>query len=118
MKLGSLRTSGQGTALPRVWQARSAWDRGRGLLGRAPLEWDEGLWIEPCSSVHTVGMGYALDLAYLDAQGVIQKLVENVVPWRVSFGFGARTTLEMRGGQLQRCAWRVGDQLSWQEAAA
>lgn len=110
MRIGSV------SSLQRVWRADSAWERGRGLLGRAPLDWNEGFWIEPCSSVHTVGMGYALDLAFLDAQGVVRKLVQNLAPWRMAFCFGARTTLEMRGGQLQRCGWKVGDTLAWAAA--
>ena len=73
MKVGAVRPSGDGTSacgLEQVWQAESVWERGRGLLGRTPLDWNQGFWIEPCSSVHTIGMGYPLDLAFLDAQGV------------------------------------------------
>ena len=117
MKIGRVSAEGRG-ALQKVWQADSAWERGRGLLGRASLDWNEGFWLEPCSSVHTIGMGYALDLAFVDAQGVIRMLVQNLQPWRMAFGWGARATLEMRSGQLERCAWRVGDRLQWQGVAA
>lgn len=120
MKSGTVAASGEAASaimLEQVWQAESVWERGRGLLGRAPLDWGQGFWIEPCSSVHTIGMGYPLDLAFLDAQGVIRKLVRDVRPWRMASAWHARTTLEMRSGQLDRCAWRVGDRLTWRSKA-
>ena len=113
MKVGAVSANGQG-GLSKVFKAESAWERARGLLGRPPLDWGEGFWIEPCSSVHCMGMGYALDLAFVDAQGVIKKLVRDVRPWRMASHWGARATLEMRGGQLDRCAWQVGDRLAFE----
>lgn len=120
MKVGTVTTSNvaaSAVGLEQVWQAQSVWERGRGLLGRAQLDWNQGFWIEPCSSVHTIGMGYPLDLAFLDEEGVIRKLVRHVRPWRMASSFRARTTLEMRSGQLDRCAWRVGDRLIWRAKA-
>ena len=96
-----------------VWKTETAWDRARGLLARPPLEWGQALWIEPCSNVHTVGMTYALDLAFLDAHGVIKKLVRNVKPLRIAAALGARVTLEMRSGQLDRLALKLGDSVTW-----
>lgn len=40
-----------------------------GLLGTAAIAEGEGLWIVPCRSVHTLGMRYPVDVAFLDAQG-------------------------------------------------
>lgn len=116
MKRGTVAAFGEAASsvmLEQVWQAESVWERGRGLLGRAPLYWGQGFWIEPCSSVHTICMGYPLDLAFLDAQGVILKLARDVRPWRMASCIRGRATLEMRSGQLDRCAWRVGDRLTW-----
>jgi len=118
MKAGTLVDTSTGslhTALPQVWKAASAWERTRGLLGRPALDWGQALWIESCSSVHTVGMRYPLDLAFIDASGRVQKLVRHVRPWRAAMAWGARATLEMRSGQLDRCALRVGSVVRWQE---
>jgi uncharacterized membrane protein (UPF0127 family) len=120
MRLGSLVFADPASSpylMPAVWKTESAWDRARGLLARAPLEWDQGLWIEPCNNVHTVGMVYALDLAFLDAYGVVVKLVRNVKPLRIALAWGARATLEMRSGQLDRMALKVGDAVTWRPHA-
>ena len=37
-----------------------------GLLGRAGLQEDEGLWISPCRGIHTMGMRFAIDALFLD----------------------------------------------------
>ena len=116
MKLGCLVPKGGDSAqliMPTVWKAETAWDRARGLLARPPLEWGQALWIEPCNNVHTVGMGYALDLAFLDAHGVIKKMVRDVKPLRMAAARGVKVTLEMRSGQLDRLALKLGDTVEW-----
>ena len=116
MKLGCLVATGANSSLcimPAVWKTESAWDRARGLLGRPALEWGQALWIEPCNNVHTLGMAYALDLAFLDARGIIKKLVRDVKPLRVAAARGAQVTLEMRSGQLDRLALKLGDMVAW-----
>jgi uncharacterized membrane protein (UPF0127 family) len=116
MKLGCLVAKGIETSepiMPTVWKTETAWDRARGLLARAPLERGQALWIEPCNNVHTVGMTYALDLAFLDAHGVIKKMVRDVKPLRVAAARGAKVTLEMRSGELDRLALKLGDAVVW-----
>lgn len=117
MKLGALY-AGESCLLPRVWKAVDSWDRMRGLLGRPPLQPGEGLWIEPCASVHTFGMGYPLDLAFVDGQGRVKKLVHALSPLRLSGAVGARATLEAAAGQLAAFHLSVGDQLVWREQSA
>lgn len=43
--------------------------RGRGLLGRNGL--DGALWLPGVRSVHTVGMRFAIDVAWIDRSGVV-----------------------------------------------
>lgn len=88
----------------------------RGLLGRTPLTLDQGLWISPCSSVHTVGMGYPLDLVYLDKNGIVRKLVRAIRPYRTSLCLGARTTLELKAGAIDHYGILTGQQLEWTTA--
>ena len=114
MKLGALY-AGESCLLPRVWKAAGTLDRMRGLLGRPPLQPGEGLWIEPCASVHTLGMRYPLDLAFVDAQGRVKKLVHGISPLRLASSIGARATLEAGAGQLTACGLNVGDQVVWRE---
>lgn len=116
MICGALHREGGGRGLARVWRAASAWERLRGLLGRAPLAQDEALLIEPCSSVHTFGMRYPIDLAYLDGEGRVLRIVPRVKPRRLSARPGARATLEMAAGAAEAIGLRAGERLEWRRA--
>jgi hypothetical protein len=118
---GSIYAAGKGVPqpplLPRVWRARSAWERLRGLLGRGPLAPDEALLIDRCASVHTFGMGFPIDLAFLDRDGRVLRIVPRVRPLRMAARPGARATLEMAAGAAAALGLRPGDRLEWREAA-
>ena len=53
-------------------------DRLRGLLGRAPDE--ELLLIAPCKAIHTFGMRYALDVAFIGRDGTIAAVYRSMKP--------------------------------------
>lgn len=99
--------------IERAWRAASTSERTRGLLGRRPLAAGEALLIAPCASVHTFGMRYAIDLAFLDASETIVKLVRRVAPLRLAAAFRARATVEMAAGEIDRLKLAVGDRLQW-----
>src|SRR5580692_5498760 len=48
--------------------ADTHWTRLRGLLGVRADDFrnGRGLWILPCHGVHTLGMGFPIDVVYLD----------------------------------------------------
>ena len=48
-------------------------DRARGLIGRDGHE--GALVLSPCRWIHTVGMRFPLDVAYVDAEGIVLKTV-------------------------------------------
>lgn len=96
----------------RVAVADTPAKRRRGLLGRPALALDEGLWIVPCESVHTVGMAYPIDLVYLDKQRRVVKTIEALPPWRVSLCLRAHSVLECSVGAISGSGTRVGDQLA------
>jgi uncharacterized membrane protein (UPF0127 family) len=104
--------------VPRVWNAVSAWERTRGLLGRPPLQNGEGMMINECRLVHTLGMGYPLDLAFLDGAGRVRKLLRNVRPARIAGSLHAERTLELAPGTLDAIDLKPGDVLAWREGAA
>ncbi|MDB5809182.1 MAG: hypothetical protein JWN94_1304 [Betaproteobacteria bacterium] len=101
----------------RVWRAVGTWDRMRGLLGRPPLATSEGFLIEHCGMVHTFGMRYRLDLAFLDARGRVCKVVHGLRPARCAGTFKARSTLELAPGTLAATGLKLGDELNWREVA-
>jgi uncharacterized membrane protein (UPF0127 family) len=117
VRAGALHRRGDGRCVvPKAWKAESAWERARGLLGRAPLAAGEGLLLDPCRSVHTFGMRYALDLAFLDGDGRICKLAYGIAPGRLAGSFAARATLELAAGSLEASGLRLGDAIEWREA--
>jgi len=70
--------------------------RARGLIGREKPAPGEGLLITRCNCIHTFFMSYAIDAAFLDADGRVVKTVRNITPWRflVWGGLKARSVLE------------------------
>jgi len=98
-----------------VWRPESAIERMKGLLAWSRLEPGQGMWIEPCSSVHTFFMKFELDLIFLDNQSRVKKTVNTVHPWRISCCFGARITLELPAGTLTQAGIENGQSLYWRE---
>lgn len=83
--------------------------RGIGLLGKRGLSPGEALWLEPCGSVHTFGMRFDLDVAFMDASGRVLAVVEAAPPWRViAAPRGTRAVLEAAAGALRGCGIDAG----------
>lgn len=72
----------------------------RGLLG-SDAEETRGSWllIVPCSSIHTLGMRYAIDIAFLGERGEVLRVEEAVRPGRLRLGArGAVAVVERPAG--------------------
>ena len=96
----------------RVERADTWRSRLRGLLGRDGLAPGVGLLLDPCNSVHTFFMRFSIDVAFLDAQGLVVALSPRLSPWRATrVHLRARTTLELAAGALEACGVRIGDRL-------
>lgn len=78
----------------RLCLAATFWDRLMGLFSRRSS--DEILLIAPCRSVHTFGMGYAIDIAFISREGRVLESYKNVPPWRLKKHPGAYAVLERR----------------------
>jgi len=86
-----------------------------GLLGTAAIAEGEGLWIAPCRRVHTLGMRYPIDVAFLDARGVVVGTLEGLPPNRIGRVFrDARGALELRAGTLAATGTAPGDRLEFE----
>jgi uncharacterized membrane protein (UPF0127 family) len=75
----------------------------RGLSRRNREEAGPGLLIPRCSSVHTFGMRFELDLYFLDQEGLVISLRPSVPPRRVVWQRGAAAVLEIpsaQGGEI------------------
>jgi uncharacterized protein len=96
-----------------VEQAATRSERRRGLLGRTALE--GAFVLQPCRWVHTVGMRMPIDVAFLDADGVV---VKTLVMHRHRVGapvLRARTVVEAEAGAFARWGLRTGDRLELRE---
>ena len=72
-------------------------ERLRGLIRSDPASREaRGLLLVPCSSVHTFGMSFPLDLVFLDRCGGVVRVCRDVPPGRVVPCVGAHAVLEMR----------------------
>lgn len=94
--------------------AKTFWSRLVGLLGCAP-QLNSGLLIQPCTSVHTLGMRYPIDVAFLARDGSVLKLVQSLAPMRVAYCRQACLVLETNARGLQALGLEVGDVVQWQE---
>jgi uncharacterized protein len=87
--------------------------RTKGLVGRDHL--DGALVLRPCRWIHTIGVRFPLDVAYLDSDGVVVKTLRmrrgrlGIPVWH------ARTVVEAEAGAFARWGLRVGDVLEIRE---
>jgi uncharacterized membrane protein (UPF0127 family) len=91
--------------------AATARERMRGLLGRAPLQAFEAMLLRSCRLIHTVGMGYPLDLVYLRRDGTVLKVTAALPARRIDGHWRAHSVLEMAAGMAARCGIRAGERL-------
>ena len=81
-----------------------------GLLTSRGLAEGEGLWIEPCNSIHTWFMRFTIDAVFLDREGQVVKLASRMKPWRLTaIARKARGVLELPEGTIERTGTAVGD---------
>ena len=85
--------------------------RNRGLLGRSSLADDQALILAPCSSIHTFFMRFAIDVAFVDRDGVVLRIRKALGPWRLQVAFRAFAVIELASGRLDRSDTRVGDRV-------
>lgn len=89
--------------------ADSRRERRRGLLGRDSIE--GALVIEPCRWIHTLGMRFPIDVAYLDPDGVVVKTIQ-MQRFRMGIPvWTASSVIEAEAGAFARWGLRVGDQI-------
>jgi uncharacterized membrane protein (UPF0127 family) len=71
----------------------------RGLAWREREAAGPGLLIPRCSSVHTFGMRFELDVYFLDRNGLVLSVRRRVPPRRVLWCRGAAAILEIPAGE-------------------
>ncbi|WP_224962140.1 DUF192 domain-containing protein [Geomonas subterranea] len=84
----------------------------KGLLGKKELPLGQGLWIRPCNSVHTFGMKFPIDVAFLDGEQRVVAVATTLAPNRVSgFHPKASSVLELPAGTLDATVTVIGNKI-------
>ena len=115
--------SSQGQAFNQTRQAYLAtalaiadthWTRLRGLLGVRSRDFrnGSGLWIVPCHGVHTLGMGFPIDVVYLDDAMTVIHIQGDLPPWRFApVRRRAASVLELPCRTAAETRTEVGDKI-------
>ena len=94
--------------------AESSEERRNGLRGREGL--DGALHLEGVRTVHTLGVGFPIDVAFLSSDLTVLR-VASLKPRRMSVGGpGARSVVAAQAGSFDRWGVREGDHLEVREA--
>jgi uncharacterized protein len=102
----------QTTLVDRGHAASTPWSRLIGLLGRRTFDTGDGLLLREEQAIHTFGMMFAIDVAYLDKQGRVLRALSDLPPLRLGpFVRGARNVLELPKGTLAATHTCEGDEL-------
>lgn len=83
-----------------------------GLLGRPAPGPAQALWISPCRAVHTIGLGYAIDVVFVGRDGCIVRIVHRLRPGRLAWCPRGRAVIELAAGGAARLGWEVGMRVS------
>lgn len=86
----------------------------QGLMGRESLAQGSGLFIVPCSSVHTFFMRFPIDVIFVDRQQRVVGMRAAMTPNRPYAGaWKAHAVVELPAGTIAASATEVGDQLTF-----
>jgi uncharacterized protein len=94
--------------------ADTHWTRLRGLLGLAACDFrnGRGLWIIPCRGVHTLAMGFPIDVVYLDRNRTVVHVESELLPWRFApIRRTAASVLELPCRMAVETSTAVGDRI-------
>lgn len=92
--------------------ADNFWHRLIGLLAHRALADDVGLLLIPCTSIHTFGMRFVIDVVFLDRQNRVLGFADAVPPNRVRTApRGTHKVLEISEGNRIRTGINLDDYL-------
>jgi len=92
--------------------ANGWWERFAGLIPRAIVTPDEGLWFRDCWAIHTLMMKTKIDVIFLDEQSRVLRTHARVKRNRFAVAcFGANGVVELGAGALEGRDVLPGDRL-------
>jgi uncharacterized membrane protein (UPF0127 family) len=108
-----LRNSTTGAIIAtRIDRLSGFFQRAVGLLARASVQRDEGVWLARCHAIHTIGMRHTIDVMFVDDDGVVLQIDREVKPNRFALSCrNAKGVVELGGGALRQIDVMIGDRL-------
>ena len=82
-----------------------------GLLNRSGLEPGEGLLLDRCYGIHTIGMRFAIDVLFMDKDYRVIRAVRSLPAWRTCTVKKAVYVLELPAGSIESTQTTEGDQV-------
>jgi uncharacterized membrane protein (UPF0127 family) len=96
----------------RITVVTNFFQRAIGLLGRSGLAHGEGIWLQPCGAIHTLGMRFSLDVVFLDRDDRVVQIARNIAPNRLVLRCAKATSvIEFAGGFLDESTMTIHDRL-------
>lgn len=92
--------------------ANNFFARAIGLLGRAKLPADQALQIVPCRAIHTCFMRFAIDVVFVNKQGIVCQVNAHLGPWRFVAHKEAHSVIEIAAGQAHALQISTGLSIS------
>lgn len=84
-----------------------------GLLNRKNLNQGEALIIDPCSSIHTFFMQFAIDVIFVDKENKVIKTISCLKPFRLTpIYWQGKLVIELPAGTIKSTHTQDGDTLS------
>ena len=84
----------------------------KGLLGTLRLRSDQGVWVIPSQGIHTIGLRFAIDLIYLDANDRVIELIESFGTFRIGpLRMNCASVLELPTRTIYHSQTQVNDEL-------
>jgi uncharacterized membrane protein (UPF0127 family) len=100
---------------PKAALALTPWMRMKGLLGKHKSDFPQGaaLIIKPCSSIHSLFMGFPIDVLFVSPQNQVIKIISCLRPFRfTAVYFNTGFVIELPAGTIQSTNTQAGDYLS------
>lgn len=92
--------------------ADTGWQRMKGLIGRSSGDFyrGKGLWLRSCEGIHTIGMTFPIDAAYLDSDCRVVFMYKSLPPFRIGrIRWNVKSVLELPAGVLSESRTQTGD---------
>ena len=84
----------------------------KGLVGQFRIRPDEGIWVTPSRGIHTIGVLFAIDLIYLNAEHRVIHLAESFGTFRIGpLRTDCSSVLELAPRTIYSSQTQVGDEL-------